>query len=70
MVDVYYSLQHFMSEYGSEASLYIVDIGLPDGSGFDIIKMIREQKHFSAPIIITSGYDDPEKKIYGFDVII
>ncbi|MCP4523047.1 MAG: response regulator transcription factor [Candidatus Gracilibacteria bacterium] len=51
-----------------DADLFIIDLGLGDGSGYDIIKWIRGNKESSAPIIITSGYADADKKVYGFDI--
>jgi DNA-binding response OmpR family regulator len=50
------------------ADLYIIDLSLMDWSWFDIIKIIREEKNIDSPIIITSWYSDPEKKIYGLDL--
>jgi DNA-binding response OmpR family regulator len=50
------------------ADLYIIDLSLMDWSWFDIIKIIREEKKIDSPIIITSWYSDPEKKIYGLDL--
>ena len=51
-----------------DSDLYIIDLWLWDGSGFDIIKWLRNDKKSTSPIIITSAYADCEKKIYGLDV--
>ena len=44
-----------MSE--NEIDLYILDINLPDISGFDLIEAIRKKDN-SAPIIIHTMYED------------
>lgn len=60
--------EEFINEKIKYSDLYIIDISLIDWSGFDIIKHIRNDKKIEAPIIITSGYSDPEKKIYGLGI--
>lgn len=67
-VNVYHSCRDFFNAYFVESDLYIIDLGLWDGSGFDIIKWLRSEKESKAPIIITSAYADSEKKIYGLDI--
>lgn len=63
----YTSYKQFL-QYGDTLSdLYIIDISLWDGSGFDIIRYLREQ-WCSSPIIILSGYSDSEKIIYGLNI--
>ena len=66
-VCVFHSCTDFYNSYFSESDLYIIDLWLWDGSWFDIIRWLRE-KNISAPIIITSGYADSEKKIYWLDL--
>lgn len=44
--------------------LYIVDITLPDWSWLDFIKYLRDTKKINSPIIITSAYNDIDKKVY------
>lgn len=39
-----------------------------DGSGFDIIKWLREVRKSTAPIILISGYGDSQNVIYGLDI--
>ncbi|NOZ79821.1 MAG: PAS domain S-box protein [Acidobacteria bacterium] len=36
--------------------LLLTDLQLPDGSGLDIISLVRERKHPGLPIILMSGY--------------
>ena len=46
--------------------LITLDIGLPDGSGLDIIKHLRHTNNF-IPILILTAYDDIRYKIDGLD---
>eukprot|EP01102_Stenamoeba_stenopodia_P014167 TRINITY_DN4679_c0_g1_i1.p1 TRINITY_DN4679_c0_g1~~TRINITY_DN4679_c0_g1_i1.p1 ORF type:complete len:1360 (+),score=312.03 TRINITY_DN4679_c0_g1_i1:321-4400(+) len=42
---------------GKEFDLIFCDIGLPDGTGFDVMKVIQElQPHSSTPVIALTGY--------------
>lgn len=50
------------------SQLYIVDISLRDGSGFDIVKRLRKDGKSKVPIIIISGYGDSQNIIYGLDL--
>lgn len=67
-VNVYHSCHDFFQSSFMESDLYIIDLGLWDGSWFDIIKWLRGKKKSKAPIIITSSYADSENKIYGLDI--
>ncbi|USN58365.1 MAG: response regulator transcription factor [Candidatus Peribacteria bacterium] len=67
-VSMYTSYSSFMNQHSLDADLYIIDIALGDGSGFDIINWLRETKKSIAPVIITSGYNDTERKVYGLDI--
>lgn len=62
------SYNDFMNETFIESDLYVVDISLRDWSWFDIIKFLRETKNSISPIIITSGYNDTEKKVYWLEI--
>ena len=66
-VNVFYNCTDFYNAYQESNDLYIVDIWLPDGSGFEIIKWLRQVKKTEAYIIITSAFWDIEKKVYGLD---
>ena len=46
-------------------SLYILDLTLPDGSGYDICKEIRAQGDY--PVIFLTAYDDEANVVMGFD---
>ena len=46
-------------------SLYILDLTLPDGSGYDICKIVKEQGDY--PVIFLTAYDDEANVVMGFD---
>ena len=50
------------------SDLYILDIALKDGSGFDIIDWLRNKKESNTPVLITSGYGDSQNIIYGLNI--
>ncbi len=67
------SIAHSLSEYRNtpfwKVDLYLVDITLGDGSGFEIIRSIRKDgKEKNIPILIISGHDDTKRKLVGFDI--
>ncbi len=45
---------------------YILDIGLPDGSGFSLCKLIHER--VMKPILILSAYDEESQVVLGLDL--
>lgn len=51
-----------------KSDIYIIDISLRDWSWFDIIEDLRKVKKIKEPIIITSWYDNIDKKIYWLDL--
>ncbi len=50
----------------SEFSLYILDLTLPDGSGYDVCKRIKSQGDL--PVIFLTAYDDEVNVVMGFDL--
>ncbi len=46
--------------------LIIVDIMLPDGSGFDLCKYIKEK--LEVPVIFLTAKDEEKDVVYGFDI--
>lgn len=51
---------------GNTFSLYILDLTLPDGSGYDICKAVKEQGDY--PVIFLTAYDDEANVVMGFDL--
>jgi DNA-binding response OmpR family regulator len=47
-------------------SLYILDLTLPDGSGYDICKEIKAQGDY--PVIFLTAYDDEVNVVMGFEL--
>lgn len=47
-------------------SLYILDINLPDGSGYDICRKIKQAGDF--PVIFLTAYDDEVNVVMGLDI--
>ena len=45
--------------------LLILDLGLPDISGYDVLKRLRNAK-VTTPILILSGYSETDAKVKGF----
>ncbi|MDD3145398.1 MAG: response regulator transcription factor [Candidatus Gracilibacteria bacterium] len=66
---IYDSEKELYINFKCNSDLYIIDInlGYSENDGFNIIKFLRNKKNIKSPIIITSGYNDIEKKIYGLD---
>ncbi len=47
-------------------ALYILDINLPDGSGYDICRKVKEKGDF--PVIFLTAYDDEVNVVMGLDI--
>lgn len=47
-------------------SLYILDLTLPDGSGYDVCKKIKEKGDL--PVIFLTSYDDEVNVVMGFEL--
>lgn len=60
--------EHFMKHGDSTSELYIIDLSLGDGTGFDIIRWLRKDKHSRVPIIIISGYGDSQNIVHGLGI--
>ena len=48
----------------NEYDLIILDLGLPDMDGYEVLKRLRGS-HIQTPVLILSGFAAPEKKIRG-----
>jgi len=64
IVSAFTGYQDFMSHGDGLSDLYLIDISLGDGSGFDIIQWLRNSTLCKAPILIMSGYGDSDNIIY------
>lgn len=51
-----------------DTDLYLIDLNLNDDTWFNIIKFIRNIEKEYTPIIILSGYNDTENKVYWLDL--
>ncbi|GAB4242444.1 MAG: hypothetical protein Tsb0034_19890 [Ekhidna sp.] len=48
-------------------SMFFLDLNLPDGTGFDLIPLIKKSSA-SAHIVVISAYDTKEEKTRAFDL--
>lgn len=65
---IFNNIKDFRENYGLEADLYIVDIWLPDWSWLELLRWLRKDKKNTTPVIISSWYNDTDKKIYWLDI--
>lgn len=50
-------------------SLLVLDVGMPDGNGFDFCRLLRSQEAFAnLPIFFLTGANNVEEKVLGFGV--
>lgn len=49
-----------------EFSLYILDLTLPDGNGYDVCKKIKQKGDY--PVIFLTAYDDEVNVVMGFEL--
>lgn len=70
IVAIYNSMEDFSKSFKDNSDLYIIDLNLWKSSDewFEIIKWLRQDKRVKNPIIITSWYNETEKKIYWLDL--
>ncbi|MDD5377259.1 MAG: response regulator transcription factor [Candidatus Gracilibacteria bacterium] len=64
----FHGYEDFMQHGDASSELYIIDLSLGDGTGFDIIRWLRKNKDSCVPIIIISGYGDSQNIIYGLEL--
>lgn len=50
----------------TDFSLYILDLNLPDGSGYNVCKTIKSKGDF--PVIFLTAYDDEVNVVMGLDI--
>lgn len=51
----------------TDYEMLVLDIGLPDGSGFEILRRLRE-KNNDMPVLILTAYDDISYRVKGLDL--
>lgn len=68
VVDVFHGYEPFVRGCACDSQLFVVDVSLGDGSGFDVIKWLREIRKCDSPIILISGYGDSQNVIYGLEI--
>jgi len=66
--EVFNSFNDFKDNFKYTSDLYLIDISLWDWCWFELIKWLREEKKINSPIIITSWYNNDEKKIYWLNI--
>ena len=57
-----------MKSADTDSHLYIIDISLSDGSGFEIVKWLRNSVESKVPILIISWYGDAERIAQGLNL--
>lgn len=68
-VSLFHSYTSFCSSPFPETDMYIVDVSLGDGSGFDIVQKIRAQKDSeTTPILMISWFDSVSTKVQWLDI--
>lgn len=69
LVSIYTSSEKFIDNFQDNSDIFIIDINLEwKNEWFKIIKWLRNNKNISSPILITSGYNNIEKKVYWLDL--
>lgn len=66
-VDVAHSIGDFRClSQGRDHSIYVVDLGLPDGDASDLIRQLRSERR-TTPILVTSGRSHVDDRIAVLD---
>ncbi|RYZ66265.1 MAG: response regulator transcription factor [Proteobacteria bacterium] len=53
----------------TEFDLFIIDVGLPDGDGFQVCEKIKTNpKTSDVPVIFLTGQNETDKKVHGFSI--
>lgn len=40
--------------------ILLLDVNMPDGSGLDVLRQLREARHAPATVLLTAGMEDPQ----------
>ncbi len=68
VVNVYHGYNEFMKSADTDSHLYIIDVSLSDGSGFEIVKWLRNAVESKVPILIISWFGDAERITQGLNL--
>lgn len=60
------TITEFKAQAIADADVFVLDVGLPDGSGFDLVNWIRESSR--APIIFTTAMNSAENRLKGYEL--
>ncbi len=53
----------------TDFDLFLIDVGLPDGNGFELCERIKQSKKTAdIPVIFLTGQDQMEQKVHGFSL--
>lgn len=61
-----YTVSEAVQKISDDIDLYILDVTLPDGTGLDLVKIIRQNS--DTPVIFLSAHDDDQTINSGFDL--
>jgi DNA-binding response OmpR family regulator len=56
----------YLTQHESEIDLAILDVGLPDGNGFDLARKIKA--HYNTPILFLTAESDAENRLLGYEI--
>jgi two-component system, OmpR family, phosphate regulon response regulator PhoB len=56
----------YFVQHEAEIDLAILDVGLPDGNGFDLAKKIKA--HYDTPILFLTAQSDAENRLQGYEI--
>lgn len=60
------NIAHFKKQTHNFVQAFVLDVGLPDGTGFDLVPLIREKS--SAPILFMTALNTAENRLKGFEL--
>lgn len=56
----------YFVQHEAEIDLAILDVGLPDGNGFDLARKIKA--HYNTPILFLTAQSDAENRLQGYEI--
>ncbi|MGH7855694.1 MAG: response regulator transcription factor, partial [Candidatus Binatia bacterium] len=48
--------------------LIILDLGLPDGDGLDLLRRLRADMHSSVPVLVLTAFRQEDKAVRAFEL--